>query len=93
MYGLFAISIDIWFVIILREEEKYIASEDNEDQWGYGQILAVFVWIPVFVEYIYIFGFQRTFWGKHNRNAEHIAAERRSYEMTDHTSHRTQLKK
>ncbi len=78
VYGLFAITFDIKFVISLRNEESKIASEDNEDVWGYGQFLAVFVWIPVYVEYIYVFGFQRTLWGKHNQNRDSIAAGRRN---------------
>jgi hypothetical protein len=27
---------------------------NEEDSWGYGQILAVLIWAPIFVEYIYI---------------------------------------
>ena len=86
-YGLFAIIIDIQFILYLRVAESEIASQDNEDEWGYGQLLAVFVWIPVYVEYIYVFGFQRGFWGEHNHNAEKIVAERRNYEMNAHRSH------
>ncbi len=93
IYGLFAIVIDIQFVLFLRDEESTIASSDNEDEWGYGQLLAVFVWIPVYVEYIYVFGFQRTFWGKHNRNAQNIAAERQSYEMDESRSHRVRTRR
>jgi hypothetical protein len=93
IYGLFAIVIDIQFVLFLRAQESTIASADNEDEWGYGQLLAVFVWIPVYVEYIYVFGFQRSFWGKYNRNAENITAERRSYEMSEYTSHRLPIPK
>ena len=80
-YGLFAIIIDIRFVLFLRHQEKDISTSGyDEDTWGYGQILAVFVWVPVFVEYIYIYGFQRHFWGSADRNAREIREERNSYE-------------
>ena len=31
-----------------------MATVNEEDSWGYGQILAVLIWAPIFVEYIYI---------------------------------------
>lgn len=31
-----------------------MATTNEEDSWGYGQILAVLIWAPIFVEYIYI---------------------------------------
>ena len=67
--------IDIRFLWYLRVQEQDISSADNEDEWGYGQILALFVWVPIFVEYFYVFGLKRNLWG--------TMAERRSYEMID----------
>lgn len=88
--------IDIRFLWYLRLKEQDIASNDDEDQWGYGQILALFVWVPIFVEYFYEFGFQRNLWGRINTNLEEKIAKGKSYEMihrankqkvdaTDHT--------
>ena len=31
-----------------------MASTNEQDNWGYGQILAVLIWIPIFVEYLYV---------------------------------------
>jgi hypothetical protein len=31
-----------------------VTTVNEEDDWGYGQILAVLIWAPIFVEYIYI---------------------------------------
>ena len=75
--------IDIRFLWYLRVREQDISFEDNEDQWGYGQILALFVWVPIFVEYFYVFGKERNFWGKINTNVEKKRAKRRSYEMIE----------
>lgn len=55
-YALFDSYYDIRFLWYLRNQEKDIASNDTENEWGYGQILAVFVWVPVLVEYFYILG-------------------------------------
>lgn len=52
-YGVVDSYLDINFVGTLRNAEKAIALKDDEDAWGYGQILAVLIWVPVFVEYIY----------------------------------------
>ena len=75
--------IDIRFLWYLRVREKDIASADDEGQWGYGQILALFVWVPIFVEYFYVFGLERNLWGKIDTKLEEKMAERRSYEMID----------
>ena len=75
--------IDIRFLWYLRVQEQDISSTDNEDQWGYGQILALFVWVPIFVEYFYVFGFERNLWVKINTNVEKQMAKRRSYEMIE----------
>ena len=82
-YAMFDSYIDIRFLWYLRVQEQDISLKDNEDQWGYGQILALFVWVPIFVEYIYVFGFERNLWGNINTNLEKKVAERRSYEMID----------
>ncbi len=82
-YAMFDSYIDIRFLWYLRVQEQDISSADNEDQWGYGQILALFVWVPIFVEYFYVFGFERNLWGKINTNLEKKVAKRRSYEMID----------
>jgi hypothetical protein len=56
-YGIFDSFFDISFISTLRSKERAISSSsqqgDNEDVWGYGQILAVLIWLPVVVEYIY----------------------------------------
>ena len=63
-YALFDSYYDIRFLWYLRNQEKDIASNDTENEWGYGQILAVFVWVPVLVEYFYVLGWGLKFWGK-----------------------------
>ena len=75
--------IDIRFLWFLRAQEQNISFADNEDQWGYGQILALFVWVPIFVEYFYVFGFERKLWGKISSNLERNTGKRRSYEMIE----------
>ena len=82
-YAMFDSYIDIRFLWYLRVREQEISSADNEDQWGYGQILALFVWVPVFVEYFYVFGFERNLWGRMNTGLEKKIAPRRSYEMIE----------
>jgi hypothetical protein len=45
---------------MLRNRELEVAAQaeattmNEEESWGYGQILAVLIWAPIFVEYIYI---------------------------------------
>lgn len=63
-YALFDSYYDIRFLWYLRKQEKDISSDDTENEWGYGQILAVFVWVPVLVEYFYVLGLRLKFWGK-----------------------------
>ena len=75
--------IDIRFLWYLRAQEQDIASKDDEDQWGYGQILALFVWVPIFVEYFYTFGREGNLWGNMNTNLEERRAKRRSYEVIE----------
>ena len=75
--------IDIRFLWYLRVQEQNIAFADNEDQWGYGQILALFVWVPIFVEYFYKFWFERKFWGRTDINLDKDMAKRRSYEIIE----------
>ena len=82
-YAMFDSYIDIRFLWYLRVREQNISFEDNEDQWGYGQILALFVWVPIFVEYFYVFGNERNLWGKISINVEKEMAKRRSYEMIE----------
>lgn len=82
-YAMFDSYIDIRFLWYLRVQEQDISSADNEDQWGYGQILALFVWVPVFVEYFYVFGFERNLWGRMNTDLEKKVAPRRSYELIE----------
>jgi len=52
-YGVVDSYVDINFIGTLRDAEKAVALKDEEDAWGYGQILAVLIWVPIFVEYIY----------------------------------------
>lgn len=82
-YAMFDSYIDIRFLWYLRVRERNISSADDEDQWGYGQILALFVWVPIFVEYFYVFGLKRNLWGKINTNLEKTLANRKSYEMIE----------
>ena len=77
---MFLIAIDVRFILFLRHQEKSISGTYDEDTWGYGQILAVFVWVPPVVEYFYIFGFQRGWWGRADKNSEEIRHEREDYE-------------
>ena len=88
-YAMFDSYIDIRFLWYLRVRERNIASADNEGQWGYGQILALFVWVPIFVEYFYVFGFERNLWGKIEANLEKRMAKRRSYEMIEYANEQT----
>ena len=59
-YGIFDSFYDIEFIRTLRNKELEVAARaeattmNEEDSWGYGQILAVLIWAPIFVEYIYI---------------------------------------
>ena len=59
-YGIFDSLYDIRFIQTLRDRELEVAAQaevttmNDEDSWGYGQILAVLIWAPIFVEYIYI---------------------------------------
>ena len=56
-YGIFDSFFDIRFIQYLREQEKILAyasqEQDDEDIWGYGQIFAVLIWLPIVVEYLY----------------------------------------
>ena len=78
--------IDIRFLWYLRKLEQDISSADNEDEWGYGQILALFVWVPIFVEYFYVFGLERNLWGKKNADLKTKTVQRRSYELIERTN-------
>lgn len=59
-YGVFDSYYDIGFIQSLRDTQQEVAnstletSTNDQDTWGYGQILAVLIWAPVFVEYIYV---------------------------------------
>ena len=59
-YGVFDSYYDIQFIQRLRDAQQEVANQaqdsstNDEDTWGYGQILAVLIWAPVFVEYIYV---------------------------------------
>lgn len=72
VYALYANIYDILFLRFLRNQEKEISvnKDQAETQWGYGQILAVFVWVPVLVEYCYVLGWQMSWWGTRVRVAE-----------------------
>ena len=72
-YGLAVLALydsfyDIRFFIFLRKQEHAISGtgDRQEAQWGYGQILAVFVWVPVILEYTYalgrVMGFYNAIW-------------------------------
>ena len=82
-YAMFDSYIDIRFLWYLRQSEQDISSADNEDQWGYGQILALFVWVPIFVEYFYVFGLERKLWGKNKADLKKKTVQRRSYELIE----------
>ena len=71
-YALYANIYDILFLRFLRNQEKEISStkDQAETQWGYGQILAVCVWVPVLVEYFYVLGLKMGWWGPSVRVAE-----------------------
>lgn len=73
---------DIRFLWYLRNQEKDISSNDTENQWGYGQILAVFVWVPVLVEYFYVLGLKLGFWGK-SEATERIAEDSVSHKYAE----------
>ena len=89
-YALYDSFYDIRFLIFLRKQERLISSTKDtaEEQWGYGQILAVFVWVPVIVEYFYVLGWKLGWWGKKVkvaerkwiRDADHVDVET-EYEM------------
>lgn len=72
VYSLYANIYDILFLRFLRNQEKEISSTkaQAETQWGYGQILAVCVWVPVLVEYFYVLGWKMGWWGTRVRVAE-----------------------
>ena len=59
-YGTFDSFYDIHFIRTLRNRESEAAAQaagtSNNDQnsWNYGQVLAVLVWAPIFVEYLYV---------------------------------------
>jgi hypothetical protein len=59
-YGIFDSFYDIQFIRTLRDRElevaaqAEVASPNEQDNWGYGQILAVLIWAPIFVEYLYV---------------------------------------
>jgi hypothetical protein len=59
-YGIFDSLYDIQFIQNLRNRElevaanAVVASKNEQDNWGYGQILAVLIWAPVPVEYLYV---------------------------------------
>ncbi|KAK3176460.1 hypothetical protein OEA41_007783 [Lepraria neglecta] len=71
-YALYDSLYDIRFLIFLRKQESFISSTKDtaEEQWGYGQILAVCVWVPVIVEYFYALGWKLGWWGKKAEVAE-----------------------
>ena len=71
-YALYANIYDILFLRFLRNQEKAISvnKDEAEMHWGYGQILAVFVWVPVLVEYCYVLGWKMSWWGTRVRVAE-----------------------
>jgi hypothetical protein len=55
-YGIVACFLDIDVLSLLREPwrfEKVQGTAADENVWGYGQILAVFIWAPVLVEYVH----------------------------------------
>lgn len=64
VYALYDIFYDIRFLIFLRRQEQDISQSGDrqENQWGYGQVLAVFVWVPVIVEYTYVLGWKLGFY-------------------------------
>lgn len=47
----------IWSVLRIQQQQKALASTVGEkftdNEWGFGQFLAVFVWLPVLVEFVY----------------------------------------
>ena len=85
VYSLYDIFYDIRFLMFLRNQEKAISSTKDaaEDEWGYGQILAVFVWVPVVVEYFYVLGWKLGFWGTRTVKVPEREGSHR-YEIIDH---------
>ncbi|KAK4695258.1 hypothetical protein P7C71_g2468, partial [Lecanoromycetidae sp. Uapishka_2] len=85
IYALYDTFYDIRFLMFLRNQEKAISSTKDaaEDEWGYGQILAVFVWVPVIVEYFYVLGNKLGWWGSKVVKMPEKEGEHR-YEMIDH---------
>lgn len=47
----------IWFILRVRMEQKemakYLGLDFLDDNWGFGQIIALLIWMPVVVEYLY----------------------------------------
>jgi hypothetical protein len=62
IYGVVNSSLALHFIGHLRGVEKDIATHFQDNQWGYGQILALFIWVPVIAEYIQ--GLVDIFWRK-----------------------------
>lgn len=64
VYALYDTWYDIQFLMFLRKQEQRISqtADTAENQWGYGQILALFVWISVIVEYTYALGYKLKFY-------------------------------
>ena len=52
-YGVVDSFVEIQFIHTLRNAERDVASKDDEDAWGYGQVLAVLIWVPILVEYFH----------------------------------------
>lgn len=60
LYGFIDCVFDITFIQDLRSSESNIASVNQDKEWGYGQILALFIWVPVIVQYFYVLAFGRS---------------------------------
>ena len=87
-YGLAVLALydsfyDIRFFIFLRKQERDISGTKDtaENQWGYGQILAVFVWVPVVVEYTYVLGWKLGFYRAIGRYLFDLGCRMGLYEM------------
>lgn len=49
----------VWSILRLQKEQKamadFIGSEYSDNTWSFGQIIAVLIWAPVIVEYLYLY--------------------------------------
>ena len=82
IYGFIDCVFDIRFIQHLRDTESDIASVNQDKEWGYGQILALFIWVPVVVQYFYVLAFGRSGeWSRDEHDAEAGVGKVHEYAM------------